>query len=291
MIKIIKYFIQSIIIYLFFIIIKVIGLNLSRKLFAYIFKKIGPLFKSKRIIDENLDKIIGSNNLNSEKKKIIISDMWSNYGKTFAEYLYLGRFKKGNSHITIKNTDILEQLKKKSRPCIFVSGHFANFELMSMELVKADIKLATIYRPLNNYFINPFMEFLRENFVCKNQIKKGRTGTRKLINCLENDFSIALMVDQRLSEGEKIPFFNNNSLTTTLPAQLALKYNLDIVPIYISRKENDHFEMEILKPIIIDNKKESKINKLEISIQINKVIEEMIVRNPSQWILTHNRWK
>ena len=72
---------------------------------------------------------------------------------------------------------------------------------------------------------------------------------------------------------------------------MALKYNLDIVPIYISRKENDHFEMEILKPIIIDNKKESKINKLEISIQINKVIEEMIARNPSQWILTHNRWK
>ena len=99
------------------------------------------------------------------------------------------------------------------------------------------------------------------------------------------------MVDQRVSEGKKLPFFNENALTTTLPAQLALKYKCDIVPIYIFRKPNNCFEMEVFDPIKVSNKNETEIDKLEISLKINKLIEQMILRDPSQWILTHNRWK
>ena len=211
--------------------------------------------------------------------------------KTFVEYLFLNSLKNSNSHITIKNKEILKKLKRTNQPCIFVSGHFANFELMSMELVKEGFDLATIYRPLNNFFINPFMEYLRKNFVCRNQIKKGRSGTRDLINYADKKYSIALMVDQRLGEGEKLPFFNINALTTTLPAQLAFKYNLKIVPIYISRNDSDHFEMEIKDPIVVDNKENNQFNKIQISLEINQAIEKMVSRDPGQWILTHNRWK
>ena len=291
MIKIIKYFIESIIIYLFFIIIKIIDLNLSRIIFSKIFNIIGPLFRSEKIINENLNKIFRQQDIDTNKRKKIISKMWANYGKTFVEYLFLNSFKNSNSHITIKNKEILEKLKRTNQPCIFVSGHFANFELMSMELVKEGFDLATIYRPLNNFFINPFMEYLRKNFVCRNQIKKGRSGTRDLINYADKKYSIALMVDQRLGEGEKLPFFNINALTTTLPAQLAFKYNLKIVPIYLSRNDSDHFEMEIKDPIVVDNKENNQFNKIQISLEINQAIEKMVSRDPGQWILTHNRWK
>jgi KDO2-lipid IV(A) lauroyltransferase len=289
MIKIIKYFFQAIIIYIFFITIKLFGLKTSRKLFSYLFVKVGPFIKSNQVIDENLDRFIGSYNEN--KKMNIKLEMWSNYGKTFVEYLFLKRLRKKNSHIKIKGEDILQRIINQNKPVIFVSGHFANFELMSMELTKRNINLATIYRPLNNFFLNPFMEHLRRTHVCKHQIKKGMAGVKSALNYIKKNYSIALMVDQRVSEGKRLPFFEHMALTTTLPSQLAAKYHLDIVPIYISRVKNDCFEMEVFEPIKINNKIKSETFKLNIAIKINKIIEQMISKNPGQWIWTHNRWK
>ncbi len=285
--KIIFYFIQSLIIYLFFLISKIIGLNLSRKFFSFIFVKIGRLFKSKKIILQNLDKIYPKASV--LEKELIINRMWSNYGKTFIEYIYLNTFRKKSNHINIKNKKIIEDIIKRDKPVIFISGHFANYELMSMELTKANAKLATIYRPLNNIFLNFFMEYLRKTFVCKNQIKKGLNGVKEALGYMKNGYSIALMVDQRVSEGSKIKFFNYNAYTTTLPAQLSSRFNCDIVPIYISRKNDDSFEMEILDPISFSEK--SKGKKELVTKKINEIIEKLISRDPSQWILTHNRWK
>ena len=288
-IKTIKYFIQAVFVYLFFIIIRIIGLNLSRNFFSFLFNRVGPLIKSDQIINSNLEKFLGPKN--TELKNNIKIKMWSNYGKTFVEYLYLKKFNRDSSHIKIKGEEILNKIQKSNKPVIFVSGHFANFELMSMELTKRNINLATIYRPLNNYFLNPFMEYLRRKYICQNQIKKGIAGVKNSINFIKNNFSIALMIDQRVSEGKKIPFFENMALTTTMPAQIALKFRLDIVPIYIARGVDDNFEMEIYEPIKISKDDDIETNKLNISIKLNKILEKMISRDPGQWIWSHNRWK
>ena len=289
MIKFFKYLIESIFIYIFFLIAKILGLNISRKLFSLIFCKVGPFIKSKKIIEENLFRALGDRGDN--QKIDIISKMWKNYGMTFVEYIYLYRFRNNNEHINIKGKEILNSISSNNKPVIFISGHFANFELMSMELTKQDIKLATIYRPLNNYFLNPFMEYLRKKYVCEKQIKKGISGIRETIQHLNNGYNIALMVDQRLGEGKKLNFFKQEAYTTTLPAQIALKHKLDIVPIYISRNEKNNFELEIIQPIKTSNMENTEKNKIDISLNINKIIEKMILRDPSQWIWTHNRWK
>ena len=288
-VKIFKYLLQAIFIYLFFIVIKIIGLTLSRNFFSIFFNKIGPFVKSEHTINNNLEKFLGP--LNDNIKKDIKYKMWKNYGKTFVEYLYLKKFRNMNSHIEIKGEQILDKIKKNNKSVIFVSGHFANFELMSMELTKRNINLATIYRPLNNFFLNPFMEYLRKKYICKNQIKKGLMGVKVAIEYIKKDFSIALMIDQRVGEGKRLPLFEHMALTTTLPAQMALKFNLDIVPIYIARKENDCFVMEIYEPLEILNNDDAETNKLNLSIKLNKTLEEMISRDPGQWIWTHNRWK
>ena len=287
--KIVIYFFQALIIYLFFILIKILGLPLSRKIFSSLYNKIGPSIKSEQTINNNLEKFLGP--FNEDVKKNIKFKMWANYGKTFVEYLYLKKFKTTNHHIEIKGEKILKKIIEKNKPVIFVSGHFANFELMSMELTKRNINLATIYRPLNNFFLNPFMEYLRKKYVCQNQIKKGLTGVKNSIKYIKNNFSVALMIDQRVSEGKKLPFFEHMALTTTLPAQMALKFNLDIIPIYIARTKNDNFKMEIFEPIKILNSDDDEYNKLDVSIKLNKILEEMVTRDPGQWIWTHNRWK
>ena len=287
--KFLKYFTQALIIYFFILLIFILRLRISRKIFSKIFQKIGPLVKSNKIIDQNLEKYLG--NYNEGKKDNIKLDMWSNYGKTFVEYLFLKKFRNNKDHIQIKGEENLKDIINANKQVIFISGHFANFELMSMELTKRKVKLATIYRPLNNFFLNPFMEYVRETYVCKNQIKKGISGVKEAIDYIKKNYNIALMVDQRVSEGKKLPFFEEPALTTTLPAQLALKFNLEIIPIYIRRMEGDNFEMEIYKPVDFIKTDNVDSDKINLSIKINKIIEEMVSRDPGQWIWTHNRWK
>ena len=285
MFKYLKYLIQALLVYILFFIGRILGIKVSRIFFSKIFSFLGPIFRSEKIINKNL-KFFSSYNSNFSKKKII-SKMWKNYGMTFIEYVFLKRFRKNNSHMTFKGQELLEEALQNNKPLIFVSGHFANFELMSMEITKKNIKLATIYRPLNNIFLNPFMEFLRKKYVCRNQIKKGINGVREAIEFIKKNYSIALMIDQRVSEGEKIKFFGKNALTTTLPAQLSIKYDLNIVPVYIERTLENNFIIEFYKPI---NSKNFK-NKIELTEELNKILEKMIIKNPFQWIWTHNRWK
>ena len=285
MIKIINYFLQSFVVYLFFLIGRILGLQIARKIFANLFFFIGPLFKSKKIINKNLKNFLPNNSQQNEKK--IIRDMWRNYGMTFIEYVYLNYFRKKNLHMKIKGEENLRQILIDKEPVIFVSGHFANFELMSMEITKKNIPLAAIYRPLNNFFLNPFMMYLRKKYVCQNQIKKGINGVRETIEYLKKNHSIALMIDQRVSEGEKINFFDKPALTTTLPAQLSIKFNIDIIPVYLERDKNHNFNIEFQERIRSKNFK----NKLDLSRELNVVLERMVTRNPNQWIWTHNRWK
>ena len=285
MTKVIKYFFQSMVVYLLFLVGRILGLTISRKLFAALFVFLGPILKSNKIAKKNL-KIIDHKISNDEMKKII-EKMWKNYGITFIEYVYLNYFRKNNSYLNVKDEGNLLQIIKEKKPVIFVSGHFANFELMSMEISKKGIPLATVYRPLNNFFLNPFMEFLRKKYICKNQIKKGIGGVRESINYLKKKNSIALMIDQRVSEGEKIDFFNKSAFTTTLPAQLSIKFNIDILPVYIERDKENNYKIEFQKRI----QPKDFSNKLELTKKLNRVLENMVVRNLYQWILTHNRWK
>ena len=285
MIKTFNYFTQSIFIYFFFILGRILGVDLSRKLFSFLFLKVGPFFKSKKIISDNL--LIFDKTIKEDRIDKIVSNMWKNYGMTFIEYIFLDYFKRNKSHIIIEGQENLEKIIKDKKPAIFVSGHFANYELMSMEITKMGIELAAIYRPLNNFFLNPFMEYLRKKYVCGNQIKKGINGVRETIEFINKGVSIALMVDQRVSEGEKINFFGKQALTTTLPAQLSIKYSLPIIPVFIERTIEKKFKIKFYNEINPLNM-ESKTN---LTIRVNKVLEEMIAKNPNEWIWTHNRWK
>ena len=285
MIKIIKHLFQAIFIYLFFITGRILGIKKSRKIFAKLFFWIGPFFKSKNIVKKNLD-IFSDHSKNINRKKIY-SSMWKNYGMTFIEYIFLDKLRQNNSHIILKGEEVLKKVIDDQKPAIFVSGHFANFELMSMEITKNNIELATIYRPLNNIFLNPLMEYLRKKYVCNNQIKKGINGVRDAINYLKNNCSIALMIDQRVSEGEKIELFGKPAYTTTLPAQLAIKYNLSIIPVFIERVNNENFKIEFMNEINSQNFKD----KVDLTKKLNLTLEKMILKNPNQWIWTHDRWK
>ena len=290
--KIIKYFFEFISIISLFCIFKIAGLKNASSLGSIIGKLAGPLFRSKDITKQNIKTGLGE--LDKKKETEIINGMWSNIGRTFAEYVFLKDFKFNKTnfdHIKINGINYLNDIKKNNESVIFYSAHFANFELMTMELDKFGIKCAAIYRPLNNFFLNPLMEYLRMKYICPNQIPKGRVGIREVISKVKDGYSIALMVDQRVGEGPRVPFFNKPAHTTTIPAQLALKYNCKLVPIFLERKENTNFEMTVHEPYKIQKTGNNDEDVKNITLKINQIIEKMIVKNPTQWIWSHNRWK
>ena len=285
--KIIKYFFEYLFISLLLFFFKIIGYENASSLGEKIGKFLGPYFRSKNKIMNNL-KQSNIGNSDSEREQII-RNMWGNYGRILSEYPYLKKFKKNNlnKYITIEGLEHLREIKKNKKKVVFISGHFNNFELMAMQIENSGINVAAIYRPLNNFFLNNTMEKIRINDICKKQIKKGKAGTRELIKLFNEGYSVALMIDQRVSEGIPVKFFNKTALTTTIPAQLVKKYDCEVVPVYIERFNKNYFKINFEKPLIF--KKDSSLD--DITLQLNEKLELMILKNPDQWIWSHDRWK
>ena len=285
--KYFNYFFQFIFVMIFFSLFKILGLNFSSKIGGKLFEKIGPLFRSKKLIHANIRRALP--HISQENLNEIVKLMWNNYGRVFAEYIFIKDFRNGkySSNIEIEGQDILEKIKQTEQQVIFVSGHLGNFELMAMHLEKTGIKLSAIYRPLNNIFLNPLMEKIRKKYICKHQIKKGIGGMKKLMSLKKENFSTALMIDQRVSEGIFSNFFDQRALTTTIPAQLIKKFKIPVVPIHIQRNNGPNFKITIQKPIIF-----SEENSIQnITDKLNYVLENLIKIKPEQWIWSHNRWK
>ena len=285
--KYIKYFFQFIFIIFGFLLFKILGPYLSSNISGKIFEKIGPFFRSKKIIHSNIKKAFP--NLKEKDLNTITNSMWNNYGRVFAEYMFMKDFRFGtlSQNIKVDGQEILDEIQETNQQVIFISGHLSNFELMAMYLEKNNIKLSAIYRPLNNIFLNGIMEGIRKKYICKNQIKKGIGGLKKLFLLKKKNFSTALMIDQRVSEGILSNFFNHQALTTTIPAQLVKKFNIPVIPVSIERIKELNFKITINKPIYFSNDDSIQL----ITDKLNQRLENLILKKPDQWIWTHNRWK
>ena len=286
--KKIKYFLQFICVIFFFVIFKILGLKLASIISSNIFILFGPIFRSNKIVFSNLK--IAFPDIDENQKKQILKKMWFNYGKIFAEYMFIKDFRhneKYSAKISIENKDIIEKIIKDNEQVIFISGHFNNFELMAMQIEKLGIKLTALYRPLNNPYLNPIMEKIRKKYICKKQVKKGISGTKDLLLDFKDGSSIALMIDQRVSQGIRSNLFNKEALTTTIPAQFIKKFKIRIVPVHVERQRNNDFKIKFFEPVNFSNEESIET----ITFKLNKILEEMIIKSPEQWIWTHNRWK
>ena len=285
--KTLVYFFQFVFVMFLFLIFKILGLKISSALGGKIFQILGPFFRSKNLIYKNIRKALP--NINDKEIDNITKQMWNNYGRIFAEYVFLKNLRLGlnQSNIIIEGQEILDQIKSKNTPVIFISGHFSNFELMAMQIEKSGIKLAAIYRPLNNKLLNRVMERIRKKFICEIQIKKGISGVREIFKLYKQNYSTALMIDQRVSEGIKSNFFKYKASTTTIPAQLAKRFKMPVVPIFVERFDEVKFKIIVNKPIHFSDDDTTE----SITTKLNLILEKMILKKPGQWIWSHNRWK
>ncbi len=290
--KIIRYFLEFILVIFFFLVFKIIGLKLSSDLGEIIGKYFGPLFRKRTIAKKNI--LIAFPNFNEKSINEMIERMWKNIGRIFGEYIHINKFSiidNNKKKIVFTDRNNVEILKRNNKPIVFFSGHFANFELMAKCLHELGFDIGAIYRPLNNIFLNPIMEFIRKKYVCPIQIEKGSNGTKKLIKHISNNNPLALMVDQRLSSSIRVPFFDQPATTTITPAQLAIKYDALLVPVFLKRLEKTNFEFFIEEPLITNRTNDYDKDIFNITQIMNIKIEEFIKRDPAHWLWSHDRWK
>jgi KDO2-lipid IV(A) lauroyltransferase len=230
--------------------------------------------------------------MSKDETELIIREMWDNLGRTIAEYAHLDRLsiKGAQPRIEIAGLEHVDAAMASGKGILFVSGHFANWEVMPFGAAQYGIEGGEVYRPLNNPFVDRWMVRQRRKNGPKEQIAKGARGTRRIFTLLRAGKAIFLLVDQKTNEGVAAPFFGRDAMTTPVPAAFALKLGAILLPARNERLGGAHFRMTVEAPIEFEPSGDHERDVLLLTTKINEAIERYVRRRPSQWLWIHRRW-
>ena len=222
----------------------------------------------------------------------ILKEMWDNLGRTIAEYAHLDKFSsRGKSpRVEIANIDVGYRVLAEGKGILFVSGHFANWEVMPVVPHEHGVEGGVVYRPVNNPYVDRWIVKQRMRNGPKEQITKGAQGTKRIFTLLRAGKAIFMLVDQKTNEGLPVRFFGRPAMTTPAPAALALKLDAMIVPISIERLNGARFRMTVHDPIAFTPTGDHDRDVLALTTRMNQAIEEYVRYRPSQWLWIHRRW-
>jgi len=283
--KIFLYFIEGFLLLFLFIILKILPLNVSSFLMGKFASLIGPKLGVTKKAYNNIKKVMPEKN--EQEIKNIIKDMWENLGKVLGEYPHLSKLDpEKNNKIQVYGKKNLLLIKRTKTPAIFFSGHLANWEILPIASIKNGVPVLSIFRRPNNPIVNFLIKYLRSNLP---MAPKGKEGAKQLIYSLRKGRSIGLVIDQKMNDGIKVPFFNKPAMTSDALAQLCLRIKSLVVPVEVERIKNTNFKITFHNPLKII-KKGKKKTPLEIMTEVNLIMEKWIRKNPGQWLWLHKRW-
>jgi Kdo2-lipid IVA lauroyltransferase/acyltransferase len=260
--------------------------NIAAKLTTFIGKRISV----NKLAYKNLTKAIP--NLTENEKEKVIDDMWDNLGRVIAEYPYVAHYPLEKMEEILEFSDELiqniETIKNSGKGSIIFSGHIGNWEIGPKVFKKFGLVVHTVYRPLNNPYVEKMTAAIRDI----NMITKSTQGNRRIVEVIKNGGHILIMADQKISEGEPIKFFHDTAITTTSIAKIALKYDVPVVPARSIRIGKEFkFRVEVEKPLEIQKSNNLNSDIVNLTLEINRKLETWIRQYPAQWFWVHNRWK
>ena len=283
--KKIIYFIEGVGLLLIFIFLRILPLNISSFLMGKLASLIGPKLGVTKKAYNNIKNVMPEKSENEIKK--IIKDMWENLGKVVGEYPHLSKLDpEKNNKIRVYGKKNLLLIKKTKTPAIFFSGHLANWEISPIASIKNGVPVLSIFRRPNNPIVNFLIKYLRSNLP---MAPKGKEGAKQLIYSLKKGISIGLVIDQKMNDGIKVPFFNKPAMTSDALAQLCLRIKSLVVPVEVERIKNTNFKITFHDPLKITKNGKSK-TPVQIMTEVNLIMEKWIRKNPGQWLWLHRRW-
>lgn len=252
-------------------------------------RRFGPRLDKTRLIRRNLR--LAFKQKSEPELDQLVADIWANLGSILAEYPHLGTIchTDADQHLEFVIPDNIEVFKNPSKPAVFVSAHLANWELAAGAIIHQGVPLSVVYTRLQNPWLDRMLYRAREALGCGLVERDG--AARQLIRCLKQGTSVGLIVDQRVDGGEPVPFFGHNMLTSITPAQLALRFNCELIPVQIQRQAGAHFRV-IFHPSVRadDETAPDELKIIQMTSTINKIFQSWILERPQEWMCTKRRW-
>jgi KDO2-lipid IV(A) lauroyltransferase len=266
------------------------GLDGASAIGGWLLRTVGPLTAPHKTARSNMAMCMPE--LSEAEIETALTAMWDNFGRTMQEFPQISKllpYGEG-SRVEVVGGQIIDEVVGRGKGALFISGHFANWELLAPCIRLRGLDLDGVYRSANNALVNDWSMRLRGPNSFSSQSPKGRAGAKLIVGHIRAGTPVAMLVDQKMNDGIEAPFFGQPSMTAGAAAQLSEKYDCPIVPMHIRRLGGAHFRVEIYPPLEVplsDNKAEDI---LTITTAYNQFLEDRIRETPGQWMWMHNRW-
>ena len=255
---------------------------------AALFKALGPLTKNQRIAERNIR--LAFPELAESDRRRLMRDQWDNLGRTFFEFPISDRLTPGSGRVEVEGRERLEAIAAAHEPAVFISGHFANWEVMAAVIVEAGVTCQITYRAANNPHVDRRIKQGRARYGVRLFAPKGGDGARELLQALERGEAVALMNDQKFNTGPAAPFFGRPAHTAPGPTRLALRAGRRLQPMSVQRIGGARFRVVVHDPIELEDTGD-KVRDVEAGVaKVNAFIEARVRDRPAEWFWVHKRW-
>lgn len=257
---------------------------------SWLLRTFGPLMSANKIARKNLE--IAFPDKDDAWRDEVLKGMWDNLGRVLGEFPHLPDLVTfgPEGRIEVEGAERFEAIKAGGKGAVFISGHFANWEIMASVIVRHDVPCQVTYRAMNNGFVDDRVAVLRQAYGAKMLAAKGRTGGMALLRALMRGESVAMMNDQKNNEGAAAPFFGSRVMTADGPTRLARRFGCPLVPMSIERLPGVRFKVGVHEPIEMSDNPDEDVAVAETVARVNAFMEEHVRAAPEQWFWVHRRW-
>ncbi len=258
---------------------------------GWLFQRVGPYISRHKKADANMARALPD--MTAAQRSAALAEMWNNLGRTAGEYPHLGSFtSRGNdADIKVEGRDVLASFAPEGKVAIFVSGHFANWELMPLAVAQGGVEGAEVYRAPNNAAVDAWITHARQTHIMARQVPKGTSGAREIVRCLRSGVSLCMLSDQKMNDGIESTFFGRPAMSPAAPATMSLRYGIPIVPVSFARVGGTRFTIRFWPPLAYEKTGDMPGDVAALTLMLNQFLEARIRERPGQWLWLHNRWK
>ena len=284
----IGYAVETVFYDVFTFVIRAIPVDRASDFGALVCVTFGPLTSVQKTVEQNLR--IAFPEMPDAERRRLIRAQWENTGRVFAEFPIMDRLTPASGRVEIINGERLDAIREAGRPVVFVSGHFANWEIMPATIVRYGVVCEMTYRAANNPFVDKRIRDSRARYGVKLFAPKGGEGARELLDGMNRGASVALMNDQKFNQGLAVPFFGHPVMTAPGPTRLALRFGTVLQPMSVTRLKGARFRVVVEDPIELERTSDRSAD-IEAGVRrVTEWIEARVRQHPEDWFWVHKRW-
>jgi Kdo2-lipid IVA lauroyltransferase/acyltransferase len=273
---------------LFTALIRTLPLDTASDFGAWIMRRVGPLSGTRRVVERNIR--IAFPDADDGFVAQLMDQQWDAVGRWLVEFPVLDRIMADPSRVEVVGAERLAQIAAGDGPVVFISGHFASFEIMPAAILHAGVRCQITYRPTNNPHVDERIRKSRARYGVRLFAPKGGDGSRELLEGMRRGESVALMNDQKFNGGVAAPLFGVTAHTAPGPTRLALRFGTVLQPMSVQRVRKARFQVVVHEPIELERTGDRTAD-IEAGVRkVNAFIEERVRERPAEWFWVHKRW-